>query len=59
MRLESIQFWFLTSDQKRRFFDTPITLSPESTVADAVSLLHKRAHGGVVIVENGKPVGHL
>jgi IMP dehydrogenase len=43
--------------QRHPFFDTPITLSPESTVADAVSLLHKRAHGAVVIVENGKPVG--
>ena len=43
--------------ERHPFFDTPITLSPESTVADAVSLLHKRAHGAVVIVENGKPVG--
>ena len=43
--------------ERHSFFDTPITLSPESTVADAVSLLHKRAHGAVVIVENGKPVG--
>ena len=32
-------------------------MSPQSTVADAVSLLHKRAHGAVVVVENGKPVG--
>ena len=43
--------------QRHPFFDTPITLSPQSTVADAVSLLHKRAHGAVVVVENGKPVG--
>jgi IMP dehydrogenase len=26
-------------------------------VADAVSLLHKRAHGAIVIVDGGKPVG--
>jgi IMP dehydrogenase len=26
-------------------------------VADAVSLLHKRAHGAIVIVDSGKPVG--
>lgn len=39
------------------FFDTPITLSPTQTVADAASLLHKRAHGAAVIVENNKPVG--
>ncbi len=39
------------------FFDTPITLNPHQTVADAVSLLHKRAHGAIVVVDGGKPVG--
>ena len=38
-------------------FDTPITLEPNNTVADAASLIHKRAHGAIVVVENGKPVG--
>jgi IMP dehydrogenase len=38
-------------------YDTPITLSPTSTVADALSLLTKRAHGIVVVVEDGVPVG--
>ncbi|MSW06914.1 MAG: GuaB1 family IMP dehydrogenase-related protein, partial [Actinobacteria bacterium] len=33
------------------FFDTPITLSPDQTVADAVSLLNKRAHGAIVILD--------
>jgi len=42
---------------RHTFFDTPITLSPTSTVADAVSLIHKRAHGAIVVVENDKPVG--
>ena len=42
---------------RHSFFDTPITLSPTSTVADAVSLIHKRAHGAIVVVENDKPVG--
>ena len=42
---------------RHTFFDTAITLNPEQTVADAVSLLHKRAHGAIVIVDNGKPVG--
>ncbi len=42
---------------RHTFFDTPITLSPQETVADAVSLLTKRAHGAIVIVENKKPVG--
>jgi IMP dehydrogenase len=32
-------------------YDTAITLSPTSTVADALSLLTKRAHGIVVVVE--------
>ena len=38
-------------------FDTPITLEPHQTVADAASLIHKRAHSAIIIVENGKPVG--
>ncbi|CAB4658467.1 MAG: GuaB1 family IMP dehydrogenase-related protein [Actinobacteria bacterium] len=39
------------------FFDTPLTLGPTQTAGDAISLLHKRAHGAVVIVENKKPLG--
>ena len=42
---------------RHTFFDTPLTLAPTQTVADAVSLMHKRAHGAVVIVENNKPLG--
>ncbi|HYH24393.1 MAG TPA: GuaB1 family IMP dehydrogenase-related protein [Blastococcus sp.] len=38
-------------------YDTPITLSPTSTVGEALSLLTKRAHGIVVVVEQGAPVG--
>lgn len=38
-------------------FDTPITLAPGATVAEALSLLPKRAHGALVVVEDGKPVG--
>ena len=38
-------------------FDTPITLEPQNTVADAASLIHKRAHGAIVVVEKNKPVG--
>ena len=38
-------------------FDTPITLEPHNTVADAASLIHKRAHGAIVVVEDNKPVG--
>lgn len=42
---------------RHTFFDTPITLSPTQTIADAVSLLNKRSHGAIVIVENAKPIG--
>ena len=38
-------------------FDTPITLEPHQTVADAASLIHKRAHGAIVVVEKNKPTG--
>jgi IMP dehydrogenase len=37
--------------------DTAVTLAPHSTVSDALSLLAKRAHGAVVVVEHDKPVG--
>ena len=43
--------------QRHPLFDTPITLSPESTVADATSLIHKRAHSAIVVVDKNKPVG--
>src|SRR3712207_6251794 len=38
-------------------YDTPITLSPTSTVGEALALLTKRAHGIVIVVEDGAPVG--
>lgn len=38
-------------------FETPITLEKDSTIGEALSLIHKRAHGAVVVVENGRPVG--
>lgn len=44
---------------RHSFFDTAITLAPEDTVASAIGLLHKRAHGALVIVEKNKPVGIL
>lgn len=37
--------------------DTPVTLSPDDAVSDALALLPKRAHGAVVVVEDGKPLG--
>lgn len=38
-------------------FETPITLGPTDTVGEALSLIHKRAHGAVVVVDEGRPVG--
>ncbi len=38
-------------------FETPITLGPDATIGDALSLIHKRAHGAVVVVDEGTPVG--
>ncbi|MBS45632.1 MAG: GuaB1 family IMP dehydrogenase-related protein [Nocardioides sp.] len=37
--------------------DTPIVLSPDQTVAEALSLMPKRAHGAAVVVVDGRPVG--
>lgn len=38
-------------------FETPITLGSDATIGDALSLIHKRAHGAVVVVDDGVPVG--
>jgi IMP dehydrogenase len=38
-------------------YDTPITLAPDSTVAEALALMSKRAHGVVIVVDGGRPVG--
>ncbi|WP_072801730.1 GuaB1 family IMP dehydrogenase-related protein [Rhodococcoides yunnanense] len=37
--------------------DTPVVLGPDASVSDALALMHKRAHGAVVVVDGGKPVG--
>ncbi len=38
-------------------FDTPITLAPDATIGDALTLINKRSHGAVVVVDDGRPVG--
>jgi IMP dehydrogenase len=38
-------------------FDTPITLDPGHTVADALALIPKRAHRAAFVVVEGRPVG--
>ena len=38
-------------------FDTPVSVGPHTTVGEAMSLLPKRAHGLVVVVQDGRPLG--
>lgn len=42
---------------RHRVFDTPIELTPHQTVAEALSLIPKRAHRAAVVVRDGRPVG--
>jgi IMP dehydrogenase len=43
--------------QRHLVIDTPVTLAPHSPVSDALALLSKRAHGAVIVVDGGRPVG--
>jgi IMP dehydrogenase len=38
-------------------YDTPVSVSPGTTVGEALSLIPKRAHGAAVVVEDGKVLG--
>lgn len=38
-------------------YDTPIMLEPHDTVAEALNLLPKRAHGAAIVIDGGVPVG--
>ena len=40
-------------------FDTPIHVSPDMVVADALPLIAKRAHGVAVVLDGRRPVGLL
>jgi IMP dehydrogenase len=37
--------------------DTPVTLTPDDSVSDALALIHKRAHGAAVVVSDDRPIG--
>jgi IMP dehydrogenase len=37
--------------------ETALTLAPDNTVSDALALLPKRAHGALIVVDDGRPVG--
>lgn len=43
--------------QAHLVFESPITIKPHHTVGYASNLLHKRAHGAAVVVQDEKPVG--
>ena len=38
-------------------YDTPVKVGPTTTVGEAMSLIPKRAHGAVVVVQDGKVLG--
>src|SRR3954454_2262591 len=42
---------------RHHIVETAVTLSPHSTVSDALALLPKRAHGAVIVVQDDRPVG--
>jgi IMP dehydrogenase len=52
--IESVVDWV---KGRHPVFETAITLAPTDTVGDALSLIHKRAHGAVIVVEDDRPVG--
>lgn len=41
---------------RHQLFETPLHLRPSDTVVDALHLIHKRAHGAVVVVNDAKQV---
>ena len=43
--------------KRHHVFDTPIELRLDQTVAEALSLIPKRAHRAAVVVDDGRPVG--
>jgi IMP dehydrogenase len=42
---------------RHHVIETALTLSPHNTVSEALALLPKRAHGAVIVVEDGRPIG--
>src|SRR4051794_10803048 len=43
---------------RHAIYETPITLGPHQTIAEALALIHKRAHGVVIVVdEEDAPLG--
>lgn len=43
---------------RHTFYETPLTLKPTSTIAEALNIIHKRAHEAIIIVnDKNQPVG--
>jgi IMP dehydrogenase len=43
---------------RHHVYDTPITLGPSQTVGEALNLVHKRAHGAIIVVDaEQRPLG--
>ncbi|WOQ15891.1 GuaB1 family IMP dehydrogenase-related protein [Raineyella sp. W15-4] len=40
-------------------FDTPIHITPDTTVGQAMTVIHKRSHGVAVVIEDGRVIGLL
>jgi len=38
-------------------YETPISVTPDTTVGEALALIPKRTHGAVLVVTDGKPLG--
>jgi IMP dehydrogenase len=43
--------------ERHPVYDTPVRLSPDETIGAALSLIHKRAHGALLVERDGVPVG--
>ena len=52
--IDSVVAWVKS---RHPLYETAITLAPTNTVGDALGLIHKRAHGAVIVVEDDRPVG--
>lgn len=43
---------------RHAIYDTPLTIQPQNSVAEALNIIHKRSHGAVVVVdEKNRPIG--
>ncbi len=56
--LDIIQMVIGHVKSRHALFETAITLAPEDTLGEALSLIHKRSHGAVIVIDaENKPVG--